>query len=76
MQSPRLIYPFKGEGILINIKKPSEIKKQYYGTDFSGFYFSWRTGKIGLVALDGRGQFQGKIDEKWLNNKGYSKQNI
>jgi len=48
----------------------------YYGTDFSAFYFSWRTGKIGLIALDGRGSFQGKIDEDWLLNKGYQKGNL
>jgi len=71
-----LLSKFKGEGILINIKKPSEIKKQYYGADFSGFYVSWRTGKIGLVALDGRGSFQGTVDEEFLKNKGYEKKSI
>jgi len=48
----------------------------YIGTDFSGFYFTWRTGKIGLVALDGRGQFQGTIDEEWLEGKGYEKKSV
>ncbi len=48
----------------------------YYGTDFSGFYFSWRTGEIGIVALDGRGQFQGKIDEEWLASRGFEKKQI
>ena len=47
--------------------------KQYYGEDFSGYYYSWRTGEIGIVALDGRGQFQGVIDEEWLTNNGYQK---
>jgi len=37
---------------------------------------SWRTGKIGLIALDGRGSFQGKIDEEWLLNKGYEKREV
>lgn len=45
----------------------------YYGSDFSDFYFAWRTGKVGLISLDGRGQFQGVIDEEWLSNKGYTK---
>jgi len=48
----------------------------YYGSNFSGFYVSWRTGKIGLVALDGRGSFQGKIDEEWLRAKGFEKKEI
>ncbi len=47
--------------------------KVFYGIDFSGFYYSWKLGKIGLVALDGRGQFQGTIDEEWLKNNGYTK---
>ncbi len=47
--------------------------KYYYGTNFSGFYFSWRTGTIGLVALDGVGSFQGTIDENWLKHNGYEK---
>jgi len=50
--------------------------KVYYGTDFSGLYFSWRTGKTGVVALDGRGQFQGVIDEEWLNKNGYEKKSV
>jgi len=57
-------------GGLIYITKDS---KFYYGSGFSGFYYSWRTGKVGLVALDGRGQFQGVIDEEWLKNNGYTK---
>ena len=47
--------------------------KLYYGSNFFGFYFSWKLGKIGLVALDGRGVFQGSIDEEWLLNKGFEK---
>ncbi len=49
---------------------------KFYGTNFSGFYFSWKTGKIGLIALDGRGTFQGTIDEEWLIKKGYEKREI
>jgi len=50
--------------------------KLYIGENFANFYFSWRTGKIGLVTLDGRGSFQGKIDEDWLLNKGFEKKVI
>ncbi len=48
----------------------------YIGSNFSGFYFSWKTGQIGLVALDGRGQFQGQIDEEWLKYNGYEKKSV
>jgi len=53
-----------------------ETLKYYYGSNFSGFYFSWQTGNIGLIALDGRGSFQGKIDEEWLLRKGFEKKEV
>ncbi len=62
--------------IIREIKTNNETLKMYYGTNFSGFYFSWRTGKVGLVALDGRGQFQGTIDEEWLKSKGFEKKSV
>jgi len=60
---------FKMVEIIVNCKT----QKFYYGNDFSKYYISWKTGKIGLISLDGRGQFQGQIDEEWLKNKGYEK---
>ena len=45
--------------------------KQAFGKDFKGFYWSWRTGKIGIKSIDGNGFFQGDVDEEFLNNKGY-----
>ena len=61
---------------IINVKTPTTQENYYYGSNFSGFYVSWRTGQIGLIALDGKGGFQGKIDEEWLLNKGYEKKTI
>ncbi len=48
-------------------------KKYYYGENFSAFYVSWKTGKIGMVIFDGRGTFQTKLTEEILQNKGYTK---
>jgi len=62
------VYSYTLENVIYNCQN-----KAYIGSDFSGFYISWRTGNIGLVALDGRGQFQGVIDENWLKNKNYEK---
>ncbi len=60
-----------------NIIIESTVKNSvFYGTDFSGFYFSWRTGKIGLVALEGMGSFQGQITEEFLTNRGYTKKEV
>lgn len=48
-------------------------KKYYYGENFSSFYVSWRTGKIGITLFDGRGTFQTKLTEEILIEKGYEK---
>ena len=71
INSSKIFYK-KIDGIVVT----QDGNNQYYGEDFSGFYYSWKLGKIGLVALDGRGQFQGAIDEEWLLNKGYEKKTI
>ena len=43
----------------------------YYGTDFSGLYIDWKTGKIGLKALSGKGFYQGEVSEEVLKQKGF-----
>lgn len=48
-------------------------KKYYYGENFSNIYVSWKTGKIGLISIDGRGNFQGEVNEDVLIKKGYTK---
>ena len=50
--------------------------KQFYGTDFSGFYCDWKSGKIGLKALNGKGFYQGEVNEEVLASKGFVKKEI
>jgi len=50
--------------------------KKIYGNDFSGFYIDYKTGKIGLKALSGKGFYQGKVTEGFLIDKGYVKKFI
>ncbi len=78
MTSIALDYLAKWEikGIIVKGNVLGEGRNEFYGSNFSGFYYSWKLGKIGLVALDGRGQFQGQIDEEWLKNKGYEKKSV
>ena len=46
----------------------------YYGSNFSSFYFKWKTGEIGLSAFGAVGFHQGKVTEEWLAGyKGYTK---
>ena len=45
----------------------------YYGQDFSGFYVDFKTGRIGLKALSGKGFYQGKVTEELLISRGYVK---
>ncbi len=63
---------YKIDGIICQLSDRNE----YYGSNFSGYFFSWRTWQIGLISFDGRGQFQGKIDEEWLKNNGYEKKSV
>ena len=59
-------------GIVVN-QKDNMI---YYGSDFSGFYCDWKTGKLGLKALSGKGFYQGTVTEQTLINKGYTKKTL
>ena len=45
----------------------------YYGVDFSGFYCDWKSGNIGLKALNGKGFYQGSVSESVLQEKGFVK---
>ena len=59
-----------------NIICDTTTSKQFVSNDFSGFYINNKTGKIGLKALSGRGFYQGKVTEKWLNDEGFTKKTI
>ena len=56
---------------MIKVKGKTSELLNYYGSDFSGFYYSWKTGKIGLTYLDGVGAFQGEMTEAYLQSRGY-----
>ncbi len=71
---PWLPYEYIINGFVVSDMTDS--KNYYYGTNFSGFYFSWKTGQIGQIVFDGRGSFQGTIDEEWLIRNGYEKKEI
>ena len=47
------------------------INNQFYGSDFSGYYVDWKTGKVGVKAVSGKGFYQGKVTTQWLLNNGY-----
>ncbi len=60
------------DGILVAINQ----KKYYIGSDFTSYYVSWKTGKIGLRIMDSFGFYQGNVTEELLQKKGYSKKAI
>lgn len=62
--------------IIIFCKKSTADNKQYYGTDFSGFYIDFKTGKIGIKSLSGKGFYQGRVTEEYLTNKGFEKREV
>ncbi len=61
---------------VINIKTSTATKKFYYGSDFSDYFVNFKTGNIGLKAMDRKGFYYGKIDESWLQNMGYTKKTV
>jgi len=66
----------KSEIIVKSIILNNKDKKMYCGSDFSDFCVDWKTGKIDLVARNGKGFFHTRLDEEWLLNKGYQKREI
>ena len=56
---------------LVGIVKNNPSRNFYYGSDFSGFYCDFKTGKIGLKALSGKGFYQGKVTKESLIEKGF-----
>ena len=50
--------------------------KQFYGSDFSDFFVDFKTGKLGLKALSGKGFYQGAVSEEVLLNKGFERKEI
>ncbi len=48
----------------------------YAGSDFTGFYIDFKSGRIGLKAFSGNGFYQGKVTEEVLRSKGFVKQEI
>ena len=73
---------FKGEslqavgtnnGSLINIVYESSSNKEYYGTDFSKFFITWKDQRIGLIAIESVGLYRGKLTEAYLIKKEFTK---
>ena len=63
---------FNIDGLIVN----QAGNRCYYGTDFSGFYCDWKSGKIGLKALNGKGFYQGEVNEEVLASNGFVKKEI
>ena len=71
-----ICYTVKGtiKNCLSCCKIKNAIQKQYYGTDFSAFYVKWKTGYIGLKALDSVGAYMFAIpNEEYLQERGFAK---
>jgi len=62
----------KVDGLIFDL----ENGKYFFGSDFSDFYVSLKTGKIGLKTRDGNGFFQTKVNEDILERKGFEKKTI
>ena len=63
-------------GVVIELREEGKKSNEYYGTDFSSFYCDWKTGKIGLKAMSGKGFYQGEMNEEMLIAKGFLKKSL
>ena len=71
--STNLVIDFVCEGVLLDVDNNGKIVKNYYGSDFSGYYCDWKTGNLGLKAMSGKGFFQQSVTEEMIVNKGFTK---
>ena len=62
----------KVDGLIFDL----ENGKYFFGSDFSDFYVSLKTGKIGLKTRDGNGFLQAKVSKDVLERKGFEKKTI
>ena len=62
----------------INIESIVVLNKEnaYFGSDFSGYYVDFKSGKIGLKSMSGKGFFQGTVTEDVLKAKGFIKKTL
>ncbi len=51
----------------------SKTNKHYYGTNFTGFYIDYKTGKVLLKSSASKNLFGGNVTEETLLGKGYRK---
>ena len=58
---------------IANTLSVSSQDKCYVGNDFSGFYIDYKTGKIGIKVLTGKGLYQAKVTEQTLIDRGFKK---
>ena len=62
--------------VVVCSKQNGASKNFYFGSDFSGYYVDFKTGKIGLKSMNGKGFFQGTVTEDVLKAKGFTKKTL
>ena len=69
------VFVYKDSGSILNCinigNYNGKASNDYIGEDFSAFYWSWKTGKIGLKEIDGNGAFQGEVNVEYLQKQGF-----
>ena len=70
---PRYFLITNNLGKAKNLISSFDTSKEYLVEDFSKFYVDWKTGKIGIKSISGKGFYQSALTEEWLSNKGFTK---
>jgi hypothetical protein len=66
-------YIINFDGVVLNLEYKNGNKLRYYGTDFSDYFYDWKTGRMGLKTIEQVGTFKSQVTEDKLVNMGYSK---
>ena len=59
------------ENYVLDCKVNGEDYKYAQGSDFSNFYWSWKSGKIGLKHFGANSFFQGEVNVEYLQKQGF-----
>jgi hypothetical protein len=63
---------FHFDGMVYHIKTEKDTQRRFYGNDFSGYSYTYKTGQLNLVSLDAVTGFEPRLTRDWFIDKEYN----